>query len=92
MTQVVGGCNILLMLDLIFMQRIVDCGDYVVVTNTRKVHVTGRKENQKLYRTHSMYPGGLKERKYKDVMAHKPDEVRYRTYGLLFLTDLPFEL
>ena len=53
----------------------VDCGDYVVVTNARNVKVTGRKEEQKLYRHHTMFPGGLKERKYKDVQASKPDEV-----------------
>ncbi len=46
-----------------------------MVTNARKVHVTGRKESQKLYRHHTMYPGGLKERKYKDLLANKPDEV-----------------
>jgi large subunit ribosomal protein L13 len=54
----------------------VDCGDYVVVTNARQVKVTGRKEEQILYRHHTMYPGGLKEIKYKDMMAKKPDEVR----------------
>jgi ribosomal protein L13 len=53
-----------------------DCGDYVVVTNAKKVKVSGRKEDQVLYRKHSMYPGGLKEIKYKDMMKRKPDEVR----------------
>ena len=46
-----------------------------MVTNARQVKVTGRKEEQKLYRHHTMFPGGLKERKYKDVQASKPDEV-----------------
>jgi large subunit ribosomal protein L13 len=60
-----------------------DCGDYVVVTNTKKVKVSGRKEDQMLYRKHSMYPGGLKEIKYKDMMKRKPDEVRNTMlYGL----------
>jgi len=54
-----------------------DCGDYVVVTNAKKVKVSGRKEDQVLYRKHSMYPGGLKEIKYKEMMKRKPDEVRY---------------
>lgn len=53
-----------------------DCGDYVVVTNARKVKVSGRKEDQVLYRKHTMYPGGLKEIKYKEMMRQKPDEVR----------------
>lgn len=54
----------------------VDCGDYVVVTNSRKIKVTGRKDQQLLYRKHSMYPGGLKETPYRDMMAKKPDEAR----------------
>ena len=53
-----------------------DCGDYVVVTNAKKVKVSGRKEEQVLYRKHTMYPGGLKEIKYKEMMKRKPDEVR----------------
>ncbi|KAG6891865.1 hypothetical protein C0993_005926, partial [Termitomyces sp. T159_Od127] len=55
---------------------IVDCGDYVIVTNSRKIKVTGRKEEQLLYRKHTMYPGGLKETPYKHMMERKPDEVR----------------
>lgn len=53
-----------------------DCGDYVIVTNAKKVKVSGRKEEQILYRKHTMYPGGLKEIKYKEMMNRKPDEVR----------------
>ena len=56
-----------------------DCGDYVVVTNARKVKVSGRKEDQVLYRKHTMFPGGLKEIKYKEMMRRKPDEVRKPT-------------
>ncbi len=37
-----------------------DCGDYVVVTNTNQIKVTGRKSQQKTYYRHSNYPGGLK--------------------------------
>jgi large subunit ribosomal protein L13 len=55
----------------------VDCGDYVIVTNSRNVKVTGRKAQQLLYRKHSMYPGGLKETPYKDMMSDKPDEVSH---------------
>lgn len=54
----------------------VDCGDYVIVTNSRNVKVTGRKSEQLLFRKHSMYPGGLKETPYRDMMSDKPDEVR----------------
>ena len=54
-----------------------DCGDYVIVTNAKKVKVSGRKEDQVVYRKHTMYPGGLKEIKYKEMMKRKPDEVRY---------------
>lgn len=39
----------------------VDCGDYVVVINCEKIHVTGRKKDQKMYYRHSGYPGGLTE-------------------------------
>ena len=54
----------------------VDCGDYVVVTNARQIAVTGKKADQVVYRRHTMFPGGLKEVKYKDMMNKKPDEVR----------------
>ena len=52
-----------------------DCGDYVVVTNARKIRVSGNKEQQKVYYSHSMYPGGLKERKFKDLIVRKPEDV-----------------
>lgn len=56
-----------------------DVGDYVVITNSRHVAVTGKKAHQKLYRHHTMYPGGLKEIKYEDMMEKKPDEVSFRS-------------
>lgn len=59
-------------------QPLDDCGDYVVVTNTRAVVVTGRKADQKLYRHHSGFPGGLKEIPYKKMMESKPEEVSSR--------------
>ncbi|KAH8096602.1 60S ribosomal protein L23 [Cristinia sonorae] len=62
----------------------VDCGDYVVVSNARRVKVTGRKAEQIVYRHHTMYPGGLKEIQYKDMMAKKPDEIiRKAVSGML---------
>jgi large subunit ribosomal protein L13 len=55
----------------------VDCGDYVIIVNAEKVRVTGRKAEQKVYRKHSMYPGGLKEVSYKSMMAKKPEFILY---------------
>ena len=51
----------------------VDTGDHVIVLNADKVVLTGDKLNQKFYRRHSGYPGGLKETSYKDLMAKKAD-------------------
>jgi len=50
----------------------VDTGDHVVVVNASKVKLTGRKEDQKIYRRHSGYEGGLREERAKDVRARKP--------------------
>lgn len=52
-----------------------DCGDYVVVINADKVHVTGRKLDQKIYYHFSGYPGGLKEVLLRDQMSQHPDRV-----------------
>jgi large subunit ribosomal protein L13 len=49
-----------------------DTGDHVVVVNAGLVKLTGRKEEQKLYRRHSGYEGGLREERAKDVRARKP--------------------
>ncbi|KAI9057659.1 60S ribosomal protein L23 [Trametes sanguinea] len=62
----------------------VDCGDYVVVTNARNIKVTGKKAQQLVYRHHTMYPGGLKEIQYKEMMRRKPDEIiRQAVSGML---------
>ena len=53
----------------------VDCGDYVVVTNAKKVKFTGTKEKQKMYYHHTEYPGGLKERTVKFVRSTKPEDI-----------------
>ncbi|MEW6757757.1 MAG: 50S ribosomal protein L13 [Acidobacteriota bacterium] len=47
-------------------------GDFVVVVNAEKVRLTGNKWTDKLYRHHSMYPGGLKEISAKDLLAKHP--------------------
>ncbi len=49
-----------------------DTGDHVVVTNAAKVKLTGRKDEQKLYRQHSGYEGGLREERAKDVRQKNP--------------------
>ena len=50
-----------------------DCGDFVIVVNADKAVLTGRKLEQKYYRTHSGYVGGLKETKYRILMQTKPE-------------------
>ncbi|HKB88421.1 MAG TPA: 50S ribosomal protein L13 [Patescibacteria group bacterium] len=52
-----------------------DMGDFVVVINAEKVEVTGKKEQQKAYRTHSGYPGGFKEKSYQQVMDIHPERI-----------------
>ena len=49
-----------------------DTGDHVVVVNAAKVRLTGRKEEQKIYRRHSGYPGGLTETKARTVRETRP--------------------
>ena len=53
----------------------VDGGDFVVVVNAEKVVLTGKKLDQKLYRYHTGYVGGLKEITYREMMAKKPEVV-----------------
>ena len=53
----------------------VDTGDFVIVVNAEKVRVTGDKANQKVYRRHSGYMGGLKEVSYKRMMDKHPERV-----------------
>lgn len=50
-----------------------DCGDFVIVINAEKAVLTGKKLEQKFYRTHSGYPGGLHETKYRLLMQDKPE-------------------
>ena len=50
-----------------------DCGDFVVIINAEQAILTGKKLEQKFYRTHSGYPGGLKETKYRLLMQDKPE-------------------
>ena len=50
-----------------------DCGDFVVIINAEKAVLTGKKLDQKYYRTHSGWVGGLKETKYRTLMQTKPE-------------------
>ena len=52
----------------------VDCGDFVIILNAEKVVLTGKKLDQKYYRYHTGYVGGLKEISYKHLMAEKPEK------------------
>ncbi len=52
----------------------VDAGDHVIVVNTDKVVLTGRKMEQKYYRYHTLYVGGLKEIQYKEMLRNKSDK------------------
>lgn len=62
----------------------VDCGDYVIVINSDKVVLTGKKMEQKFYRHHTGYVGGLKEVGYNTLMKDKSDfVVREAVKGML---------
>ena len=53
----------------------IDCGDYVIVINAEKIHVTGNKLENKMYYRHSGYPGGLRETPLKKMLERHPDRV-----------------
>lgn len=67
----------------------VDTGDFVVVINADRVKVSGRKAEQKLYRRHTGYPGGLRETSYEQMMDRKPTEIlRKAVWGMIPKTRL----
>ena len=53
----------------------VDCGDYVIVINADKIAVSGKKMEQKVYYSHSLYVGGMKETTLRELKAKKPEKV-----------------
>jgi large subunit ribosomal protein L13 len=53
----------------------VDAGDFVIVVNAEKIAVTGRKADQKVYRHHTGYIGGLVARPYKELLESRPEEI-----------------
>ena len=61
-----------------------DCGDFVIVINADKAVLTGKKLEQKYYRRHSGWVGGLKETKYRLLMQDKPElAVRLAVRGMM---------
>ena len=59
-------------------------GDYVIVVNASRIRVTGNKLEQKLYRSHSNYPGALRETPMSEVQANHPDRIiRAAVRGML---------
>ena len=61
-----------------------DIGDHVIVINAEKVKLTGKKETDKVYRHHSLYPGGLKERAARFVRAERPERmIEEAVWGML---------
>jgi large subunit ribosomal protein L13 len=66
-----------------------DTGDHVVVVNAAKVRLTGRKEEQKIYRRHSGYPGGLTETSARKLRATRPTQIVHEAIaGMLPKTKL----
>lgn len=53
----------------------VDCGDYVIIINAEKVEVTGKKRQEKIYKRHTGYPGGLREITFDKLQAKRPEEI-----------------
>jgi large subunit ribosomal protein L13 len=53
----------------------IDTGDHVVVINAEKIAITGAKAGDKVYRHHTLYPGGLKEISYERMMNNHPDRI-----------------
>ena len=61
-----------------------DTGDHVIVINAEKVVLTGKKEEDKIYHKHSLYPGGLKSKAARFVRAEKPETmIEEAVWGML---------
>ena len=59
-------------------------GDHVIVVNAKKVRLTGKKEDQKVYRRHSGYPGGLREINARHLRAKFPERlIQQAIHGML---------
>jgi large subunit ribosomal protein L13 len=61
-----------------------DCGDAAIVINCDNIEITGNKDVQEGLISHSQYPGGLKEKKYEDLLEDDPSQiVRWAVKGML---------
>ena len=61
-----------------------DNGDFVIVVNAEKIHLTGNKWDDKLYHRHTGYPGGIKTRTAREYLTKKPEElIRMAVRGML---------
>ena len=61
-----------------------DTGDYVIIINAEKVVVTGNKREDKIYKRHTGYPGGLREINFAKLQAKKPEEIiRHAVEGMM---------
>ncbi len=66
-----------------------DSGDFVIVINAEKIKMTGKKAEQKKYYSHSGYPGGIKEKTYKELLETKPEEIiKKAVWGMIPKTKL----
>jgi large subunit ribosomal protein L13 len=62
----------------------VDTGDYIIVVNAEKVHVTGKKAQDKMYYRHTGYPGGLRSMSFEKMVDHAPERtVEFAVKGML---------
>ena len=67
----------------------IDTGDFIVVINAEKVHVTGKKATDKIYHGHSGYPGGLKSISFEKLIEKSPEKIIQRAVkGMLPRTAL----
>ena len=61
-----------------------DSGDYVKIINADKIKVSGKKLDQKMYYSHTGYPGGIKQKTLKELLEKKPEEViRKAVWGMV---------
>lgn len=62
----------------------IDTGDYVIVINAEKIDVTGKKRENKIYKSYSGYPGGLKKLSFEQLQEKKPEEIiRHAVKGMM---------
>ena len=67
----------------------VDTGDFVIIINAEKVHLTGKKLQKKMYYRHSMYTGGLKVTSAQDLLNKRPERmIEFAVHGMLPKTRL----